>query len=160
MPKEDEIILSMKRMNKILSFDNENGILVCEAGCILQQLDNYVGERGFTMPLDLGSAGSCLIGGNIASNAGGIRYMRYGSLHANTLGMEVVLANGTVLDLCSLLRKDNTGYDLKHLFIGSEGTLGVISKVVLLTPPQSPSVNVSLLGLNEFSNISKVRSIS
>jgi D-2-hydroxyglutarate dehydrogenase len=95
-----------------------SGILVCEAGCILENLDTFVGTKGFTMPLDLGAKGSCQIGGNVSTNAGGLRLLRYGSLHGNVLGLEVVLANGTVVDMLGTLRKDNTGYDLKQLFIG------------------------------------------
>jgi len=101
-----------------------SGVLVCQAGCILQTLDEYVSERGYIMPLDLGSKGSCQIGGNVSTNAGGLRLLRYGSLHGTVLGLEVVLPDGTVLDLLRQLRKDNTGFDLKQLFIGSEGCLG------------------------------------
>ncbi|KAJ8971407.1 hypothetical protein NQ317_005523 [Molorchus minor] len=101
------------------------GVIVCEAGCILENLDNYLSERGLIVPLDLGSKGSCQIGGNVATNAGGMRLLRYGSMHANVLGLEVVKANGEILDCLSTLKKDNTGYHLKHLFIGSEGTLRI-----------------------------------
>ena len=87
------------------------------------------------MPLDLGAKGSCMIGGNLATNAGGINFIRHNSLHASTTGLKVVLADGTILDNMTSVRKDNTGYDLKHLFIGSEGTLGVITECSLLCPP-------------------------
>ncbi|CAN0541901.1 unnamed protein product, partial [Ectocarpus sp. 8 AP-2014] len=89
---------------------------------ILENLDAYLAEQGFAMPLDLGAKGSCQIGGNISTNAGGLRLLRYGSLHGSVLGLEVVLADGTVLDLLSANRKDNTGYALRHLFVGAEGT--------------------------------------
>lgn len=95
-----------------------------EAGCVLENLDNYLRERGFIMPLDLGAKGSCQIGGNVSTNAGGLRLVRYGSLRGNVLGLQVVLADGTIVDNLSTLRKDNTGYDMKQMFIGSEGTLG------------------------------------
>jgi FAD/FMN-containing dehydrogenase len=108
------------------------------------------------MPLDLGAKGSCHIGGNVATNAGGIRLLRYGSLHGNVLGLEVVLSNGTVIDCLSPLRKDNTGYDIKQLFIGSEGTLGVITAVSILTPPSSQSVNVAFLGCCSFETVVQV----
>uniref|UniRef100_A0A7S3LNH3 FAD-binding PCMH-type domain-containing protein n=1 Tax=Aplanochytrium stocchinoi TaxID=215587 RepID=A0A7S3LNH3_9STRA len=150
---ENEIVLSLSRMDEILSFDDVSGVLVCEAGCVLEKLNDYVKTRGFVMPLDLGSSGTCMIGGNVASNAGGIRFMRYGSLHTNVLGLETVLPDGTVLDLLSSLRKDNTGYDIKQLFIGSEGTLGVITKVALATPASSSSHNVAVLGLKNYDTV-------
>ncbi len=118
VPTNDEIIISMIKMNKIENFDSTTGILECESGCVLQTLEEFVNAKGYIMPYDLGSKGSCLIGGNLATNAGGLRFIRYGSLHGSVLGIQVVLANGQVLDLMSSMRKDNTGYDLKHLFIG------------------------------------------
>lgn len=136
VPVFDEVIVNTSSMNKIISFDKVSGILVCEAGCILENLESFLDNEGFVMPLDLGAKGSCQIGGNVSTNAGGLRLVRYGSLHGNVLGLEVVLANGTVMDMLGTLRKDNTGYDLKHLFIGSEGSLGVVTKVSILTPPK------------------------
>ncbi|XP_016806435.1 D-2-hydroxyglutarate dehydrogenase, mitochondrial isoform X8 [Pan troglodytes] len=147
VPVFDEIILSTARMNRVLSFHSVSGILVCQAGCVLEELSRYVEERDFIMPLDLGAKGSCHIGGNVATNAGGLRFLRYGSLHGTVLGLEVVLADGTVLDCLTSLRKDNTGYDLKQLFIGSEGTLGIITAVSILCPPKPRAVNVAFLGL-------------
>ena len=137
-------------------FYNCIGILTCEAGCVLESLDNFVGEKGLMMPLDLGAKGSCHIGGNVSTNAGGQRLLRYGSLHGNILGVEAVLADGTVMDCMSEMRKDNTGYDLKQLFIGSEGTLGVVTKVNILLPPKPKSVNVAFLGMNTFDDVKKV----
>ncbi|KAJ2535163.1 D-lactate ferricytochrome c oxidoreductase, partial [Coemansia sp. RSA 1933] len=134
VPVYDEVVVSLRNMNKVRKYDAVSGIVVCDAGCVLEELDNYVGERGHMMPLDLGAKGSCHIGGNVATNAGGIRLLRYGSMHGSVLGMEVVLADGTVLDNLTTLRKDNTGYDLKQLFIGSEGTLGIITAVSVVTP--------------------------
>ncbi|XP_017899962.1 PREDICTED: LOW QUALITY PROTEIN: D-2-hydroxyglutarate dehydrogenase, mitochondrial [Capra hircus] len=110
-------------------------------------------ERGFIMPLDLGAKGSCHIGGNVATNAGGLRFLRYGSLRGTVLGLEVVLADGTVLNCLTSLRKDNTGYDLKQLFIGSEGTLGVITAVSILCPPKPSAVNVAFLGCPGFAEV-------
>jgi (R)-2-hydroxyglutarate---pyruvate transhydrogenase len=111
-----------------------------QAGVILQTLDEYLAERGHRVPLDLAAKGSCHIGGNVSTNAGGIRYLRYGSLHGNVLGLEVVLADGTILGGSGsvALRKDNTGYHLKNLFIGAEGTLGVVTGVTLLAPSRLP----------------------
>lgn len=153
VPVFDEIIISTRLMNEIISIDDVSGILVCQAGCILEQLDRYIEGHHLTMPLDLGAKGSCHIGGNIATNAGGIRYLRYGSLHGSVLGLEVVLANGKILDCLSSLRKDNTGYDLKQLFIGSEGTLGFITKVAIACPQRPSSVNVALVGCQSFADV-------
>lgn len=124
VPVYDEVVVSMSRMNQVIAFDEFSGIVTCESGVILEELNSYLEERGFVMPLDLGAKGSCHIGGNVSTNAGGLRYVRYGSLHGNVLGMEMVLADGTIVDSLSTLRKDNTGYDIKQLFIGAEGTLG------------------------------------
>lgn len=118
VPLQNEIIISMKKMNKILDFDDVTGVLQCESGCVLQNLEEFVNERNRVIPYDLGAKGSCLIGGNLATNAGGLRYIKFGSLHANVLGLEAVLPNGTILNLMSNIRKDNTGYQLQHLFIG------------------------------------------
>ncbi|XP_039618100.1 D-2-hydroxyglutarate dehydrogenase, mitochondrial [Polypterus senegalus] len=148
VPVFDEIILSTSLMNKVLSFDTVSGVLVCQAGCVLEDLNSFVEEKGFVMPLDLGAKGSCQIGGNVSTNAGGLRLLRYGSLRGTVLGLEVVLANGKVLNLLSSLRKDNTGYDVKQLFIGSEGTLGVITAVSILCPCIPKAVNVAFLGCN------------
>ena len=123
VPVHDEIILSTKRMNNIIGFDESYGIVSAEAGCILSDVQDYTKARGYEVPLDLGAKGSCFIGGNLATNAGGIKFIRHNSLHANCIGLKTVLADGTVLDNMTTLRKDNTGTDLKHLFIGSEGTL-------------------------------------
>ncbi|KAF9383377.1 hypothetical protein CPB97_006512 [Podila verticillata] len=153
VPVFDEIVISTANMHSVRSFDNVSGALVCDAGCILEVLDNYLAERGYIMPLDLGAKGSCHIGGNVATNAGGLRLLRYGSLHGTVLGLEVVLPDGTVLDNLSTLRKDNTGYDLKQLFIGSEGTLGIITGVSILSPKRSKAINVALLGLNTFDQV-------
>ena len=123
VPVFDEVIVNTQRMNNILGFDESYGILSAEAGCVLSELQDFAKARGFEVPLDLGAKGSCFIGGNLATNAGGIKFIRHNSLHANCVGLTTVLADGTVLRDMSALRKDNTGTDLKHLFIGSEGTL-------------------------------------
>ncbi|XP_028293373.1 D-2-hydroxyglutarate dehydrogenase, mitochondrial [Gouania willdenowi] len=153
VPVYDEIILSTSLMNDIISFDNVSGILTCQAGCVLENLSQYLEDRDHMMPLDLGAKGSCHIGGNVATNAGGLRLLRYGSLRGTVLGLEAVLSDGRVLDCLSSLRKDNTGYDLKQLFIGSEGTLGVITAVSVLCPRRPASVNVVLLGCESFQQL-------
>ncbi|KAL8240529.1 hypothetical protein R6Q59_013884 [Mikania micrantha] len=156
VPVFDEIIVNTRRMNSIISFDKVSGVLVCEAGCILENLISFLDKEGFIMPLDLGAKGSCQIGGNISTNAGGLRLVRYGSLHGTVLGLEVVLANGSVIDMLGTLRKDNTGYDLKHLFIGSEGSLGIITKVSILTPPKLSSVNIAFLACQDYISCQKL----
>lgn len=132
VPLHDEVVISTRKMTKIIDFDEVQGVMVCEAGCILENLQNHAKSFGFMMPLDLGAKGSCQIGGNLATNAGGIKFIKYNSMHANCLGLKAVLPNGTVLDNMQTLRKDSTGYDLKHLFIGAEGTLVSSSFISLL----------------------------
>ncbi|XP_062102487.1 D-2-hydroxyglutarate dehydrogenase, mitochondrial isoform X2 [Humulus lupulus] len=156
VPVYDEVIINVGLMNKIISFDKVSGILVCEAGCILENLITFLDTQGFVMPLDLGAKGSCQIGGNVSTNAGGLRLVRYGSLHGNILGVEAVLANGDVLDMLGTLRKDNTGYDVKHLFIGSEGSLGIVTKVSILTPPKLSSVNIAFLACKDYFSCQKL----
>ena len=146
VPVHDEVVVSTVLMNEVHGLDEASGVLTCQAGCVLERLDGYAAERGFMMPLDLGAKGSCQIGGNVATNAGGIRLLRYGSLHGTVLGLEAVLPDGTVLDTLSGIRKDNTGYDLKQLFIGSEGTLGLVTAVSILCAPQPKAVNLAFLG--------------
>jgi D-2-hydroxyglutarate dehydrogenase len=129
----DQLILCMERMNKVLSFDPTSGVCIVEAGIVLETLNNYLESppnthtsttdthttpTPYMVPLDLGAKGSCQLGGNVATNAGGVRVIKYGSLHANVLGLEVVCADGAVVDMLSIVRKDNFGYHLKNLFIG------------------------------------------
>uniref|UniRef100_A0A0K8RU31 D-2-hydroxyglutarate dehydrogenase, mitochondrial n=1 Tax=Crotalus horridus TaxID=35024 RepID=A0A0K8RU31_CROHD len=153
VPVFDEIILSTGLMNQIISFDHISGILICQAGCILENLNQYLESKGFVMPLDLGAKGSCHIGGNVATNAGGLRLLRYGSLRGTVLGLEVVLADGSILNCLASLRKDNTGYDLKQLFIGSEGTLGMVTAVSILCPRKPNAVNLAFLACPSFSQV-------
>nr|XP_031839412.1 D-2-hydroxyglutarate dehydrogenase, mitochondrial [Nomia melanderi] len=155
VPVFDEIVLSMKLMNKIIDTNELAGVLTCEAGCVLEDLDNHLSSVGLMMPIDLGAKGSCLIGGCVSTNAGGLRLLRYGNLHGNVLGLEAVKADGKVVDCLNTLKKDNTGYHLKHMFIGSEGTLGVVTKVAIQCPPLPRAVNVAFLGLNSFDKVLK-----
>lgn len=156
VPVFDEVVISTSLMNKVISLDKTAGVLTCEAGCVLENLENYLAEHNLIMPLDLGAKGSCQIGGNVATNAGGLRLIRYGSLQGAVLGLEAVTADGKILDLMSGLKKDNTGYHLKHLFIGSEGTLGIITKVVIQCPPMPKAINLAFLGLESFENVLSV----
>jgi len=155
VPVFDEIVINLQKMNKIRSFDEVSGILVADAGVILETADAFLAEKNHIFPLDLGAKGSCHIGGNVATNAGGLRLLRYGSLHGNVLGIEAVLPDGTIMnDLCTL-RKNNTGYDLKQLFIGGEGTIGIITAVSIQCPQRSPAVNVAYFGLESFEQVQK-----
>lgn len=155
IPVFDEIVISIGRMNTIHSFDEMSGSLVLDAGCILEVADQHVAERGYIFPLDLGAKGSCHVGGNVSTNAGGLRLLRYGSLHGSVLGMEAVLPDGTIMnDMCTL-RKNNTGYDLKQLFIGAEGTLGIITKLVVQCAQRSPAINVALFGIESYEKAQK-----
>jgi len=128
-------------------------VVVCQAGVVLEKLDTVLAEEGLMVPLDLGAKGSCHIGGNVSTNAGGLRLLRYGSLHGSVLGVEAVLASGEVVDCLSSMKKDNTGYDLKHLFIGSEGTLGLVTRVSIACPTRPRSVNLALLSLPDFPSV-------
>lgn len=145
-----EVVLSMERMNEIETIDEDSGAVVCGAGVVLQTLDEALKAKGLMAPLDLGAKGSCMVGGNVSTNAGGLRLLRYGSLHGSVLGLEVVLSDGSVLNCLSTLRKDNVGFDVKQLFIGAEGALGVVTRVALLAAPLPASVNVAMFGVASF----------
>ena len=147
VPIFDEVVISTELMNSIESVDENSGVVTLQAGVVLENLDNYLADFGLMAPLDLGAKGSCQIGGNVSTNAGGLRLIRYGSLQANVLGIEVVLAQegGPVLDCLKVaLKKDNTGYHLKHLFIGAEGTLGFVTRVAIQCPPRPKYVKVTI----------------
>ena len=159
-PIDREIILSLQDLDQIYSFDEVNGILTCGSGCILQNLQDSVASWNHLVPIDLGSKGSCMIGGNISTNAGGSYYYRFGSIHANIIGLEVVLADGTILDLMNINRKDNTGYDLKHLFVGAEGTLGIITKVAISCPRLPTARNAVFLACASFKAVQNTLSLA
>ena len=125
------VVLSLGRLNQVLALDPQNNTITVEAGCTLAQIQAAAQAADRLFPLSLASEGSCQIGGNLSTNAGGVQVLRYGNTRELTLGLEVVLPSGEVWDGLRGLRKDNTGYDLKHLFIGAEGTLGVITGAVL-----------------------------
>lgn len=125
------IILSLGRMNRIRNLDTVGNLVTLEAGVILKNLQDAVEKAGRLFPLSLGAEGSCQIGGNLGSNAGGTAVLAYGNMRELCLGLEVVLPTGEVLNDLRYVKKDNTGYDLKDLFVGSEGTLGVITAAVL-----------------------------
>ncbi len=129
------VVLSLTRMNKVRSLDAGNLTITVDAGCVLQSLQEECEKAGFLFPLSLASEGSCTIGGNLGTNAGGTQVVRYGNTRELCLGLEVVTAQGEIWNGLTGLRKDNTGYDLRHLFIGSEGTLGVITGAVMKLYP-------------------------
>ena len=153
VPLFDEIVLSTRAMDKVESVDPDTGVAVAGAGCILQHLDEAMSAKGWMAPLDLGAKGTCVIGGNVSTNAGGLRLLRYGSLRGSVLGLEVALADGSVLDLMSENRKDATGYDLKQLFIGAEGTLGVVTSVAIQGAPRPSAVNVAWLAVPGYGEV-------
>jgi FAD/FMN-containing dehydrogenase len=131
-----EILINLKKMNKILSIDKTNLLIEVESGVILDNLKEYVNKNNFYFPLSLSSSGSCLIGGNIATNAGGINALKYGTIRESLQGIEVVLSDGSIIESMSAMKKDNTGYDIKNIFCGSEGTLGIITKALLKIYPK------------------------
>ncbi len=142
------VVLSLSRMNAIRELDQDGATMTVEAGAVLQTVRETADEAGFLFPLSLASQGSCQIGGNLSSNAGGTTALVYGSARDLCLGVEVVLPTGEILDDLRKLKKDNTGYDLKHLFIGAEGTLGVITAAVLKLYPKPAGTVVSWAGVD------------
>ena len=126
-----QVVVNLSRMNRVRNVDPQNNTMTAEAGCVLANLQRAADEHGRLFPLSLGAQGSCEIGGNLSTNAGGTGVLRYGNTRDLVLGLEVVLPDGRVWDGLRALRKDNTGYDLKHLFVGAEGTLGIITAAVL-----------------------------
>jgi FAD/FMN-containing dehydrogenase len=147
IPLNGEILLSLSRMDRIRRVDAEDMSMVAEAGVILAKVQDAALAVDRLFPLSLASEGSCTIGGNLSTNAGGVNVLRYGSARALVLGIEVVLADGRVLDMLRTLRKDNTGYDLKQLFIGAEGTLGVITAAALRLFPKPSSNETAFLAM-------------
>ncbi len=151
-----EIVLSLERMNAILDVDVVNRTATVEAGVILEALQTALEAFDLAFPLDLGGRGSCQLGGNAATNAGGMRVLRYGMMREQVLGIEVVLADGRIVSSMNRMMKNNTGYDLKQLFIGSEGTLGVITGLVLRLRERPTSTNTALVGARTFGQIAKL----
>jgi FAD/FMN-containing dehydrogenase len=135
-PRACDVVLSLERITGIDEIDRDAATITAWAGTTLQAVQEAVEEAGFTLGVDLGARGSCQIGGNVATNAGGNRVIRYGTMREQVLGLEVVLADGTVLSSLNKMLKNNAGYDLRQLFIGSEGTLGVVTRVVLRMHPR------------------------
>jgi D-lactate dehydrogenase (cytochrome) len=142
-----QIVLNLSRMNRVRAIDARNNTMIAEAGCVLANLQKAAKEAGRLFPLSLAAEGSCEIGGNLSTNAGGTAVLRYGNARELVLGLEVVLPSGEIWDGLRGLRKDNTGYDLKQLFIGAEGTLGVITAAVLKLFPLPKSRATAVVAL-------------
>uniref|UniRef100_F1L4I4 D-2-hydroxyglutarate dehydrogenase, mitochondrial n=1 Tax=Ascaris suum TaxID=6253 RepID=F1L4I4_ASCSU len=153
VPVYDEVVLSLKKLNKNFQFDPHTGSVECDAGLILEEASNRLAPEGYTMPWDTGSKGSCLLGGNVATGVGGARMLRYGSLHNHITGLKVVLADekGSVVNFGSKMRKDNTNLHIHHLFIGSEGQLGVVTGISMCAVPKPSCVQVAMLGVGTYS---------
>ena len=144
-----ELVLSLGRLNRIRSLDPLNNTATVEAGCVLAEVQRAAAEAGRLFALSLAAEGSCQIGGNLSTNAGGVNVLRYGNARDQVLGLEAVLPDGRVWDGLRGLRKDNTGYDLKHLFIGAEGTLGIITAAVLRLHPRPTASVTSWIGVDD-----------
>jgi len=153
--QSNEIVISLEKMSNIVELDEESRSITVEAGVILEDIHNATKEKGLLFPLNFGAKGSAQIGGVISTNAGGLRVLRYGMTRQLILGLEVVLADGTILSNLKKILKDNSGYDLKQLFIGAEGTLGVITKAVLRLQEMPTSRCSALVGFNDYSNVIK-----
>ena len=150
IPRAADIALSLERMTGVEEIDPASATMTVLAGTTLQTAQEAAAQAGFELALDLGARGSCQIGGNLATNAGGNRVIQSGTARDQVLGLEVVLANGAVLSSLGKMVKNNTGYDLKHWFIGSEGTLGVITRAVLRLHPQRAARHTALVALNNY----------
>lgn len=150
---DTDIIVSLERMNLIEEIDTSGRTATVQAGCILQTVQQEIEDKGLLFPLDLGARGSCTIGGNVSTNAGGINVIRYGMMRELVLGLEAVLADGTVLSSMNRMLKNNAGYDLKQLFIGSEGTLGIVTRVVLKLAELPVSANSALVAMDDFQQV-------
>lgn len=148
--RPQDVVLSLERMTRIEEVDPVAGIMVVEAGAPLQRVQEAAEAHELFYPVDIGARGSATIGGNIATNAGGNRVLRFGMTREQVLGLEAVLADGTVVSSMNTMLKNNTGYDLKQLFIGSEGTLGVVTRAVLRLRPRIASVCTALLAVDSF----------
>lgn len=151
-----DLILSFEHMTAIEEIDPVGRTATVQAGCRLESLQRAAEQHGLCFPLDLGARGSCTVGGNAATNAGGTNVIRYGMMRAQILGLEAVLADGTVLSSMNRMLKNNSGYDLKQLFIGSEGTLGIITRLVVALKEPHQSVNMALLAIDGGENLVRV----
>jgi FAD/FMN-containing dehydrogenase len=159
-PHNGEVVVSLRRLDKIRDVDTASNTMTCEAGVILQIAQQRAAEVDRLFPLSLGAEGSCTIGGNLSTNAGGTTALAYGVAREMALGLEVVLADGRILNLLSKLKKDNTGYDLRNLFIGAEGTLGIITAATLKLHPKPRAIETAFVGLTSPAQALKLLAIS
>jgi len=159
-PHNGEVVVSLKRLDKIREVDTASNTMTCEAGVVLQVAQQRAAEVDRLFPLSLGAEGSCTIGGNLSTNAGGTAALAYGVAREMALGLEVVLADGRVLNALSKLKKDNTGYDLRNLFIGAEGTLGIITAATLKLFPKPRAIETAFVGLKSPARALKLLSIA
>lgn len=148
IPFHGEVLLDLSRLNRIRHVDADGAFVVAEAGTILAQAQDAADAAGLMLATSLAAEGSCTVGGIVSTNAGGINVIRYGMTREQVLGLEVVLADGRVLDLLRTLRKDNTGYDLKQLFIGAEGTLGIVTAAALRLFPKPPVRDTAFIAVS------------
>lgn len=153
VPQDGEVVLSLERLRSIEAMDVDGGTVTAQAGVPLETLQRHVEERGWMFPVDIGARGSCQIGGIIATNAGGNRVLRYGMTRQSVLGLEVVLPDGSLVSRMGAALKDNAGYDLKHMFIGSEGTLGIITRAVLALQPLPASRQTAMVSVAQFDQV-------
>src|SRR6266446_1137060 len=160
IPHHGEVVLSLKRLDRIREVDVLSDTMTCEAGVVLAKAQAAAREADRLFPLSLGAEGSCTIGGNLSTNAGGTTAIAYGVAREMALGLEVVLADGRILNLLSKLKKDNTGYDLRNLFIGAEGTLGIITAATLKLFPKPRAIETAYVGLKSPAQALKLLSIS
>ncbi|MBB3237114.1 FAD/FMN-containing dehydrogenase [Phyllobacterium endophyticum] len=142
-----QVIFSLERLNRIRKIESADFSAIVEAGCILQTVKDAVAEKGLFFPLALGAQGSCQIGGNLSTNAGGLNVLRYGMMREQIFGLEVVLPDGQIWNGMSVLRKDNRGVDLKHFFIGAEGTLGIVTAAAIKLLPKSTKIATALIAV-------------
>jgi FAD/FMN-containing dehydrogenase len=159
-PHHGEVVISTRRMDKIRELDIASNAMTCEAGVVLQVAQQRAADVDRLFPLSLAAEGSCTIGGNLSTNAGGTSALAYGGAREMALGVEVVLADGRILNLLSKLKKDNTGYDLRNLFIGAEGTLGIITAATLKLFPKPRAIETAYVGLASPAQALKLLSIS
>ncbi|RZA22614.1 MAG: FAD-binding oxidoreductase [Proteobacteria bacterium] len=152
----DELVISLEKMDQIISIDPINMSIRAEAGAIIETLQKAAKDKGLFYPVDLAAKGSCQLGGNIATNAGGLKLIRYGGTREQVLGLEVVLIDGTILDLNYDLRKNNIGYDLKHLFIGSEGTLGIVTQATMKLASLPKDLRLTCMACPDFESVTKL----
>lgn len=153
LPRDGELILSLERMNGVEAIDRVAGTMIVGAGCVLAVAQDAAADAGWRLAVDIGARGSCTIGGMIATNAGGHQVLRFGMMREQMLGIEAVIADGTIISAMNGLIKNNTGYDLKQLFAGSEGTLGVVTRAVLRLRPQPICRETALCAFENYEKV-------